>query len=291
MELDWTAIRYLLEIERSGTFRAAASKLRVHHATVSRHVADVQEGLGVRLLQRDGRKLVFTPAGRELLGSARLIEEQITELGRSLSGRDLRPSGRVRVAMPESIVAAIAPRLKDLATAYPEISIELLTGLSFKNLSRMEADIAVRVVSSAPTSSLVGRRVGKVMIRAYGTAALLDTIEPCSVEDYPWIGWTDEFDHFAMETWLRGYELREGVRSSIDSVATLIAMVVGGAGVGFLPSFLAARLPGLRPASHEDVPVFESEAWVLMHEDLRAVPRVLAVSRWLCEQCDSLMQL
>lgn len=288
MELDWNDLRYLLEIERTGTVRAAAKRLQVNHATISRHLATVQERLGVRLLQREGRRLVFTDAGQELLATARDVEHRILDAERKLSGRDLGAQGTVRVTMPEAIVHVLAGQLRDFEAHYPEITIDLVTGLTFSNLARMEADIAVRIASSPP-STLVGRRIAPVAIYAYGTASLLDAVEPCSINGYPWIGWADSFRHFPMEAWLRKHVAPHAIRLTVNTTATLIALVLNGSGVGFLPSFLARREPALRKLANDSTPIFHNQVWVLMHEDVRVVPRVRAVSQWLARRCQQLL--
>ncbi len=283
MSLDWNDLHYLLELERAGTVRAAAERLRIHHTTIARHLAQLQETLGVRLVQRMGRRFEFTAAGRELLETAKAVEARITETRRKLAGRDQRIIGHVRISAPESIAQRLAPQMRDLMERHPGITVDVSTGFAFKNLAQMETDLAIRVLASSPTETLIGRRLAPVQVSAYGSAALLDVLEPCPLEAYPWVGWSEHLSHYPMEAWLRRQTPPIRAQLSTDSETTLGAWIRHGAGVGFLPSFTAQVHPHLRLLSHVDVPTFTSQAWVLMHEDLKAVPRVKAVSQWLAD--------
>jgi DNA-binding transcriptional LysR family regulator len=59
-------VSFVVAIARAGSLRRAAAELAINHATLSRHIASLQEQLGVRLFERRGRKLELTAAGREL---------------------------------------------------------------------------------------------------------------------------------------------------------------------------------------------------------------------------------
>lgn len=290
METDWNHFRYVLALHQHGTVRAAANALRVHHATISRHLASIQEQLGVRLVERQGRRFAFTDAGRRFLEAAEAMDELVGMTTRELTGRDSGLRGTVRVALPESWLHVLAPRFALFSEAHSGIVLELLTGLSFKNLARTEADVALRITSSPP-ETLVGKRIGSISMRAYGRRTLLDKCEPCGVADYPWLGWSDAYAHFPMERWLREAVGKEKVRLTVTSTADLLRLVQGGAGVGVLPSFVCGPDEKLRLAECELLPRFESDVWVLLHEDLRSVPRVRAVAEWLGEECRTLLQL
>lgn len=282
-DLNWDDLRFILAIARAGTIRAAADHLRLNHATVSRHVAQLQEELGVRLFERRGRTLSLTNAGAELVETARQIEQQVVAVGRKLSGGDVRLHGNVRIALTDSLAAVVAPALPGFAAEHPGISLELATGLSFKSLTQMEADIAVRVVSQ-PQDSLVGRKLAAFEVAAFASRSLLADVQPSRVADYPWIGWTDAFRAFPMEAWLRERLPEAHVSVRADSEIALWNLVKAGVGAAFIPAVLGHSDPSLRRVGpREGIPSFWSTLWILTHEDLRHTRRVQVVSAWLRE--------
>jgi DNA-binding transcriptional LysR family regulator len=279
--LLWDDVRFVVAVARAGSLRKAAAELSINHATLSRHLASLQEGLGVRLFERRGRKLELTPAGRELREVGLKVEAQLNEASRRLAGKDRRLHGVVRIALPSSLMRLLAPSVPEFLRRFSGIQLEFLTGLTFKNLSQREADVAVRV-ADAPHATLVGRRIAPFPVAAFGTRALLDAIEPCQVADYPWVRWCAGFDDFPMERWLRDEIVAAAPGVRVDSEEGVLEMLRAGVGVGFIPCLVGNRDPALRRVAAAG-PVFTSALWVLTHEDLRRTPRVKVVTKWLSE--------
>ena len=119
--LPWSDLRLVLAIQRERSLRGAAKRLRISHPTVSRRVADLQQGLGVMLLEREGRSLRLTAAGEDLAQTAARIEVEVDGLSRRIAGRDHRLQGCVRVALSPSMFAALAPYLSEFSALYPGI--------------------------------------------------------------------------------------------------------------------------------------------------------------------------
>lgn len=280
MELDWDDLRFVLAVSREGSLRGAAEALGVNHATVSRHVAEITDGLGVRLFDRDGRSWIATAAGADLVETATRMETEVHALSRRVTGRDVQLRGTVRVAVATSIVATLSSVFAELSRTYPEINIELSTSLELANLTKREADIAIRVTDTPP-EVLVGREAAKFGSAVYGQRELLGSLEPCTVDAYPWLAWDERYQFFKPERWRHEHVSEDRIRMRADNEMSLFELCKAGIGVTFLPCIVADAEPSLRrlPAS----PTFDYGLWVLTHAELRRTARVRVLMRHLSE--------
>ncbi len=285
LDLPWSELRLMLEVQRNGSLRAAAKSLRISHPTISRRITELQEGLGVRLLERKGRGFELTEAGEDLARTAVRIEEEVHGLGRRIAGRDHRLVGTVRVALSPSMFAALAPLLAGFRDAHPGIELEFATNLAMANLTRREADVAIRFTNK-PQESLVGRRVSLFQQAVYVHRSLLARLEAEGKDEltaWPWVDWDDAHRHHASGVWVRKNVPSEHVSARCDTSLTMYQLVAGAVGVGFAPTMLAASNSELVAIGQRfALPVFSREIWVLTHADARHTGRTRAVVNWLC---------
>src|SRR5512147_1464607 len=135
-------------------FSAAARRLRIPLATVSRKVSELEELLKVRLINRSTRQITLTESGRVYLESARRILETLGEAERAASGEYQIPRGALTITAP--IVFGrlhILPVVVEFLRAYPEVEIKLLLVDRLVELLEEDVDLAVRI-SELPDSSL-----------------------------------------------------------------------------------------------------------------------------------------
>ncbi|MGH1340779.1 MAG: LysR family transcriptional regulator [Nannocystales bacterium] len=285
-EIPWADLRLVLLIGRAGSLRGAAKTLRVSHPTVSRRIAELQDQLGVQLLQREGRSLGLTPAGEDLAETAARIEAEVDGLGRRIAGRDHRLEGSVRVALSPSMLSALTPALPDFALRYPGIQLEFATGLAISNLTRREADVAIRLTET-PHDTLVGRKLSVFEQAVYVSRSLLRRMQQVDEQDplrWPWVDWDEAHRHHASAVWVRETIGDEHVAMRCGSSLGLYQLIKAGVGVGFSPTMLAGPDPDLvRVKGPTVLPVFNRGIWVLTHADLRSTGRVRATTKWLGE--------
>ena len=280
--LAWSDLQWVLVIKREGTLRAAARALRLSHPTLSRRVAELQDALGVHLFERDGRRLRLTAAGEDLARTAARIEPEVDGLSRRITGRDHRLQGVVRVSLTPSALAALAPALADFNARYPGIELEFLTGLTLANLTRREADIALRFTLDPP-ETLVGRKLSVFQQAVYASQQLttyLRTQGDDQPESWPWIDWDEAHRHHSSARWVNEHLPNARVVARCESSMSMYLLVKAGVGVGFVPQMLAARDEELVPMQGQ-LPVFNRDIWVLTHEDLRTTGRIRVALEWL----------
>ena len=135
---------------------AAADTLDVTHSTVSRRITAFEKQLGVRLFERLPGGYVPTPAGEAILTSALQLEEEIFRLERQVHGQDARLTGELRVTLTRPLVDLLMPDLVAFTKTFPGIEVGLIASVEMLNLTKQEADIAIRA-TERPPDHLIGR--------------------------------------------------------------------------------------------------------------------------------------
>jgi len=167
--MNWDDLKIFLAVAEAPSMRAAAKQLKVSHSKVSRRIESLEAGMGVKLFDRlpDGYRL--TESGQELLPVALQTDENLHAFGRSVSGRDNTLEGQVCVTIPDVVVINLfMPLFIEFMTANPGIQIKINDSTEVFDLSRREADVAIRL-TNAPPEHLIGRYLGNLHQAAYGT--------------------------------------------------------------------------------------------------------------------------
>src|ERR1035438_1763791 len=126
--MEWDDFKHFLAVARSGSLSEASRALKTSAATVGRRIATLEERLGARLFDRAQTGYTLTESGEAIRLKAEEIEEAVLSVEREAFGRDLRATGKVRVATAEDIGAfVIAPRLSEFRRSYPGIVLELVS--------------------------------------------------------------------------------------------------------------------------------------------------------------------
>ena len=153
--LEWNDLQLVLAICREGTLSGAARVLNVNHSTVFRRIGSIEKKIGVRLFERLATGYVMTEAGDVMLEAGENVENEILGLSRKLLGRDLYLKGNLRVAVPDALLMKVLmPHLESFSQSYPEIQLELFISNNYQDLTKREADVAVRVTKSPPETAV-----------------------------------------------------------------------------------------------------------------------------------------
>ena len=275
---SWDDYRFAAAVARNGSLSGAARELGAHHSTVFRRLAALEGATGVRLFERTAGGYVPTAAGEEIFAVLGDVESGILAVERRLAGADLRLSGVVRVTTPEDVaLLLIEPHLGRFAAAYPDIELEIVTDNRHFNLTRREADIAIRPTRD-PQGDMVGRRVAAIAMAAYAAPTYLDRAgrprNPDDLRRHRLVGYEDSLAHIAAARWLARFESGTNVALRSNSLFIQAAAVQDGLGIGVLPCFMVPTkgVERLWPPP----PELSGALWVLTHPDLRQTPRIRA---------------
>lgn len=282
--MEWDDLKHFLAVSRSGSLTEAARVLKTSPSTVARRVSDLETELGIRLFHRRRSGYALTSSGEAIRSKVEDVEAEVISVQREALGRDLRLSGQVRVAASDDIAThVIAPRLPEFHRRYPDIELELLARMDLVNLSRREADIAIRGQKPSEGDFIV-RRAGYWPFALYAEKryAKARTLKPGSpdLSNAEIITWTKDYRHVRGGSWLAENASDSAIALRSDSARVHFAACKAGMGVAILPSKLADRERSLVCLLPTEM-VLAVELWVVVHRDLIRTARVRTVMEFL----------
>jgi DNA-binding transcriptional LysR family regulator len=280
--INWEDLRYALAVADASSLAAAARALGVNHTTVLRRVNAFEERLGLRLFERLPTGYALTAGGEELLASARTMAATVTALERRLAGADLRLEGTLRVTTTDTLMASVLPDvLLGFRGEQPGILVEVAVTNVMANLTRRDADVAIRPAKDPP-ETLVGRCVSDLAFAIYGAPGYLAaTSNVADLSAQVWVAPDDSLAGSSVARWMRAELPGATVAMRADSLVALRQAASAGIGLVVLPCYLGDTSPGLVRVRPDPVAEIRTALWVLTHEDLRRTARVRALTEYL----------
>ncbi|KAA2213358.1 LysR family transcriptional regulator [Teichococcus oryzae] len=237
------AMEAFVRVAERGGFTAAAAELRLSRAMVSKHVQDLEEHLGARLLNRTTRKVSLTEAGRVYYERTIQLLADLAETEGAVGELQARPRGRLRVNAPVSFgVLHLATAVADYMAAHPEVTVELTLNDRVVDLVEEGYDLAIRI-ARLPDSSLIARRLAPCRMVACAAPEYLERRgwprHPADLTGHDCLG----YRYQARAEWV--FEGPQGpvpvrIRGRLDSNNgdVLRAAALRGAGIVLQPSFI-----------------------------------------------------
>lgn len=273
---DWDDLRYVLAIARGGSLGGAARALRVNPSSVHRRLIALERKLAVRLFERGRGGYRPTRQGAALAEAAARIETEAFRAERQIAGTDLKLSGPIRVSSSELLgFYLLPPLLREFSARFPEVEVQLSIDNRLVDLTRRDADIAVRAADHAP-EQLVGRRIAKIASCAYAQRDYLARVgRGRALDQYDWLGLDETLAHAPQERWLRERVPHARCRFRFNLIEGAHQAARVGLGAAVLPSFVGDRDPELERLTEPEA-AGEFGVWVLTHPDLRRSARIRA---------------
>jgi DNA-binding transcriptional LysR family regulator len=282
--MSWDDLRYFLAVYRRGSHKGAASTLRVDPTTVSRRLAALESASGTTLFVRTPEGLKATPAGLTLLTHAERIEGEVLASERELLAHPAALAGPLRVTGGDALINyVVLPAMGEWLAAHPDVLIELRTETTIVDLSRREADVALRLVRPKE-SALVARRLGELRLAIFASEAYLKrrgtprTLSAAASHDF--IGYHEGLDHLPQVRWLRRVVRSPRYVLRATTLTTQTIACAEGLGLALLPVFVASREPRLRQLFPRQAGP-SRELWGVFHGDMRGNSRVSSFLEWL----------
>lgn len=269
----WDDLRFILAVARHGTIADGAKALRVNATTVSRRLRAMEDQAGTALFEKLKHGAVLTAAGEEMVAVAEAVEKMTDTLDARIRGLDAKLEGTIRVTSTDILLGLWMPDIAAFSTRYEGVQLELSSGYSTANLTRREADIAVRMSAHAP-EHLLGRRHAELFFAVYGAPELIERIgADAPYADFPWLAWDLSVGR-ATDNYLRDHVPGARIVMRVDRMAPMHAALEAGLGITILPCVTGDTNPALRRVG----PYFEGGMylWVLTHPELRGSARVRA---------------
>lgn len=289
MNEDLNDLRLVAAIAETGSLAGAARRLAVNHATAFRRLSRLEASIGVRLFERSGGRYQPTPAGEELARAGASMNDTAQRALLKIAGRDLRPSGVVRISTTDSVALKLLhPAMLRCRERYPQITLSVEIDNRMVDLSRRDADIAIRP-TKAPPGHLIGKRIATVAFGVYGARAYLEQAGEKPLAEHAWIALDESQSQHRTLRWLEKITPLNEAGYRINSFGGAYQACVAGLGLALLPCFLGDSSPALARIGAL-VPECASELWLLTHPDLRDTTRVKAVFQLLHVALDEMVR-
>lgn len=275
---NWSDFRVILTLRNEGSIAGAARVLGIDASTVSRRLAAAEKAFGATLIVRGGRDFTFTPEGLAVAEAAHSMDMTVNTARQSVKSMREELAGTIRVACVPTAAHVLRPLAREFAQTHEGLSIELLSSISGVDLSKGDADIAVRTIPPKDPSLVIAYRftwgsclyASKDYLAQHGRPADFEQLSEHDLVRYgaPLLhsqafGWVEQFAN----------PKRPATRvENSDSARVLIEQSIG---IGPLFCAVGDACETLVRVFPE--PFNQMDSWVMYHESTRGTRSVRVV--------------
>nr|WP_319247896.1 LysR family transcriptional regulator [uncultured Celeribacter sp.] len=281
---NWDEFRTAFQVAKMGTVSGAAQALGVHHATVIRHIDALEGRLGVKLFQRHARGYTPTEAGIDLLKVAQTTDDQFSQLVSRIKGRGEEVAGELVVTSLPGMSLLLAPVLTDFQREHPNVTVRYLTGERVFRLEYGEAHVAIRAGQPPQEPDNVVQPFYRQAYGLYAHQSYLDKFGHPEPENYSaelrFVALDNRDSRAPFMVWFAENVPSDRIVFRTTEGESMAEAIMAGAGAGFLPIWMAQRVPELvelMPPTAE----LDSQNWLVTHVDLHRTPKVQAFLTFL----------
>ncbi|EPM63063.1 LysR family transcriptional regulator, partial [Pseudomonas syringae pv. actinidiae ICMP 19073] len=242
-EINHADLALVLALVRGRTLARAAELLQVDISTVFRSIRRLEASLGAALFEKNRRGYIPTDTAQAMAEQAEYAELALAAARVALQQGEHVISGTVRLTCTDAVLhSLLLPALAGFMPQYPALTLELATSNAFANLSRRDADIALRLTNTPP-EHLIGRCLGRAEYVICGRPEFRETLEhnPASV---PWISPDDSMPDHPSVIWRKQAFPAVIPRYRCSNMSAVSQLVAAGLGVAALTDFTARGLVG-----------------------------------------------
>jgi len=238
-----TSITTFVKIAEAGGFAAAARKLGVSPSTVTTQIQELEDRLGVRLLNRSTRKVSLTEIGRAYYDRCMHILADMDEADRAVHAMHAKPSGILHLNVSLAMPIFVAPAVAEFTALYPDVKVSMSMSDRMVDLVEEGVDLAITTMP-VPNSNLVMRRVGSVQLLVCGSAHYFarhgtprepDDLVRHNCMKYTFSSWGSEW-RFKSPDGQRAIQVTGNMEANSVNALKLAAML--GQGLILAPAFL-----------------------------------------------------
>ena len=279
--VDWSLVQDFLAVAETGSLSGAARKLKTSQPTVGRRISELEAQLDSILFTRTPKGFLLSSEGEQLLAHARRMEDEAFSIEREMAGAESEVEGTVRVSLTEGLGFFWLPsRLMPLLERHPKLTVEMSINNDLANLSRREADIALRMERPVQPDLIIkkigelepGLLASKTYLKRHGTPEHLRDLK-----DHILVGYDETW---ADTDWYKSLEkLFRGGRSMIktNSFMGQISAVEAGAGIGANHVYHAITMPNVVNILPE-LKLATFEVHLVAHADLLRSAKIRVVA-------------
>jgi len=280
VSFDWNQIRAFLATAEEGSLSAAARALRATQPTIGRQVSALEQTLGVTLFERTGRSLQITSTGRDLLEHVQAMGDAASRISMVAAGQSQDVVGTVSITASDLLAAGFFPPvLNKLRQEAPGILVDIVASNRIENLTRRDADIAIRhVLPDQP--DLIAEQLRDMTAVYFASADYIARHgRPQTQADLAHHGFVGPRDTTQMLAFMqsRGVTIApEQFKAHSDSGVVLWEMMRAGLGIMVGPDRLWPHIDGVEKLLPDATPV-KFPVWIATHRELRTSRRIRIV--------------
>ncbi|OGS71945.1 MAG: hypothetical protein A2063_05950 [Gallionellales bacterium GWA2_60_142] len=291
MNLRWDDLKLFLAVHEHGSLSAAARALKLGQPTLSRRIAELEAAVNETLFERKSQGAHLTAAGQKLLPAAQRMAEWANEAALNIRKQTHLPEGKVRIAAPPGIAyQVVAPLAARIRQQYPQIQLEVLSGVELLNLGRGEADISLRSEKPTDTDLVCIDEIASTM-RVYASKDYAAKLPPePTLADLDWICWAAPYDELRTNQELHATIPNFKPAFTSDDYIVQLAACTAGAGTMILPQILHGHA-GQQTLQELDIdlgPEAVGHLYVVCHKRHRHLPKVRLVTDLISQEFDRL---
>ena len=266
---NWDDMRVFLAVARVESLTAAAPRLQMDPATVSRRIARLEASLGAALFVKSPQGYALTEAGGQLMERAEAAEQAMRVARAGVSAPSDRLSGQIRIGAPDGCANFLLPQVcAGIVAENPGLDIQIVALPRVFNLSRREADMAIGV--SAPTAGrLVVQKITDYHLHLAASAQYLlahpKIIQQADLQSHRLVGYIPDMI-FDRELDYLGDLGEARVPLASNSVSVQVHMIQQGGGVGVVHDFSLPFAPGVQKILEHEVSLTRS-FYLIRHAD------------------------
>lgn len=275
MSPEWSDLKVVLAVARARSVAGAARAMGVDQSTVSRRLAALEDSVGAALVVRGGREVTLTAEGRLLLEAAERVEAIVDEAALALRASKTEVSGTVRITCPPGALRHIITALKAAREKYPQLAYEASGDYRTLDLTKGEADLALR--GFRPTEpDLVVRKLVDIGWAVYasrpyqaarGLPATFGELASHALVLYP----AAMHSVLGMK-WMDNHKGPGTEVMRVDNIELAQQVILAGDGIGVLPSFMVSHYPDVIRVFPDRVA--QTTFYCVYHETARNTARV-----------------
>jgi DNA-binding transcriptional LysR family regulator len=292
--IAWDDLRHFLAFARAGSMQAAAKALGVNLSTVQRRIVELEERVGRRLVERHLGSYRLTALGEELRPAAEGVEAAVAAFERQLAACDKDTTGTVRVTCGSSVAACLrrTPLIDAFHARYPGLRLELVISDRHLDLSKGEADVAIRL-GEPKDEALIARKIADASWSVYASCGYVERHgrpdNPDNLKGYLIVDCDGSIANYPGARWARSVAHHATIAARSDHWQGLILAVKAGAGLAAMPHFQGDNESDLVRVI-DDIGLVVPY-YLLMHRDMQYTPRVRAFADFVSSEIKSFRAL
>jgi len=286
ISFDWNQVRAFLAAVEEGSFSAAARTLGLTQPTLGRQVAALEKELGVVVFERGRRPITLTQSGLELLDHVRDMGEAANRISLTAAGQSQTIEGQVSISAGDIVATHfLPPILKRLRHLAPGIEVEVISSNAVSDLTRREADIAIRHVRPEQPD-LIAKLIRQSTGHLYASTNYLDArgrpSNPDDLTDADFIGYESPERMISVLNPLGLSLTKSNFKLTSTSGLVIMELLKQGLGITVMPKEFSALASGIERVLPQCVAIPVS-TWLVTHRELHTSRRIRLVFDVLAE--------